>query len=673
MLKEFFTRVWGSSVGWAFIAFRKDDGKGLTTLAYRYPGQLNELLHMISNSSRTTDVYFCPHLFTAQSRTKDKAVTEIKWLWVDKDSGQLDDLKPKPTICWETSGGRYAALWELDRMYPSAQVEQANRQLAYATKSDKGGWDLTQLLRVPESINYKYTPTFQGRLLWMDTTTYPIDSVVAPKEELVSEAKQLLDDIESKRMPSNIPSFQEVALRYGTKIPPKAWEILQAVPVVGEDWSGTLWKLECLLFDNGIPAEAVFTLAKNSPYNKYARDNRPDQHLWEEVLKAKSERTAIVTKSQTPRGLNWMGLNQIMAISERPEWLVKDVWMEKNVGWIAGVGKSYKSTISLDLALSIASGEPFLDTFEVMNPGPVLMIQEEDPAWRVAHRLQVMTRGKGINQIEYREENNKIIMEMPADREIPLFVSIAGGFTLTDKDSVRLLEEALQQFRPRMLFLDPTFMLLPGVDEFKAGDVTGVLNLLKYWRNEYDCAIALVHHYNKGSGKGNSRLYGSMAFYAWSENSMFVDRIADTNRISIERDVKDALVSTPLEVEFYDIDKEYDFQVLQVSPTTRSAEGAGGQGKYVPSLAKNKVTRFLQGLLPDTIISRRDVSKNTGISEKTVSRVVKELETLKFVVLSKSGQGDALSITPTNALFLFQIPKLSKEEVIPDDEYFFGL
>ena len=387
---EFLRRVWGDSTGWAFIAYA--GGGQFKHRAYKYPDQLELLVNDAEELNRWANVYFCPHLFqTNAGRMKENALGG-RALWVDKD-GPFEELEPKPTICWQTSEGRHQALWLLDGDAPPDVLEQASKYMTYSTKSDKGGWHLGKVIRFPCSFNYKYAPPQQGLLLWDDGPVYSLEDL-APKEQVqLEEAIAKAAEHQAPKMPRKLPSVTEALIAFGQRIPTSAWELLNATPTREQDWSENLWKLERLLLEAGIPLEHTFVVVRESPWNKYKRDGRPDEHLWQEVFKASLEEGPLRDR---PEDLPWVTLSELIVYSERPEWLVEGMWMDKNVGWIAGMGKSYKSVLSTDLALSVASGVPFLGKYEVKKPGPVLLVQEEDPLWRVAHRVQVMCQQKGI-------------------------------------------------------------------------------------------------------------------------------------------------------------------------------------------------------------------------------------------------------------------------------------
>jgi len=625
MWRDFLERVWGFDAGWAFIA---RSGKGpFQQRAYEYPKQFDSLLKDLTEASEQENVYFCPHLFSQpKSRDKGKA-KEVRTLWIDKDEGYPEDIQPEPTICWQTSEGRYQAVWLLEKPIDPKIAERVNRHLTYTSKGDKGGWHLGKVIRLPKSYNFKHSPPQEGVLLWDDGPKYSIGEL-APEEVFKGDLSSTLPK-DSQELPDELPDVEQVLKQYGSKIPQAVWNLLNESPDKGADWSDSLWRIERLLIEAGLPLEAIFVLARDSAWNKYRRDGRPDEQLWLEIVKAaESEKTVVPESDKLP----WVGLNTLMAHSEAPRWLVEGIWMEKNVGWMAGVGKSYKSVMSLDLALSIATGTPFLGQFHVSEPGPVLMVQEEDPLWRVAHRIQAMAEVKGISTIKVKEEATGITFDVPSNKSIPIHIAVGGGFSFTSEDKLKALEEALEYYRPRILFLDPLFMLTPGMDEFKAGEIVKVLNLMKHWRNKYECAICCVHHYNKGgNGDGRSRLYGSMAFYAWSENSLFISREEDTNAVVIDRDIKDALVDDKIKVEFHDIDENYSFTIGDAPKVSKKSKAY----KTVENLLKNHYE-------PGSSGEKQDIVTITKLSEKSVTAVLRAMEAENLVYTHNEGTGGRL-------------------------------
>jgi hypothetical protein len=116
---------------------------------------------------RDRNVYFCPHGFRLRCRKKRYAVMPCL-LWSDMDDVRYRDLRP--TIAIESSPGRRVGLWETDRPV----TEQLNERLALYLGDKQGGWDVTQVLRVPRTTNYKYASRPLVRVLWDDGPTYSV-------------------------------------------------------------------------------------------------------------------------------------------------------------------------------------------------------------------------------------------------------------------------------------------------------------------------------------------------------------------------------------------------------------------------------------------------------------------------------------------------------------------
>jgi hypothetical protein len=100
------------------------------------------------------DLYFCPNIFTAKARRKD-LVLPSRVMYQDLDEATPIECPLFPTLWWETSPGRYQAIWVLDVMMEPIDFAAYNRAMNRACNADPGTWDLTRLLRVPGSHNNK--------------------------------------------------------------------------------------------------------------------------------------------------------------------------------------------------------------------------------------------------------------------------------------------------------------------------------------------------------------------------------------------------------------------------------------------------------------------------------------------------------------------------------------
>ena len=127
-IKDFLRRVWGDQEGWAFLGYgsNRDNFK---EVAYRYPQELDRYMQDAIRQNVWANVYFCAHLCTEKRRKKETAVDAIHALWMDHDNGYPDKLDPRPSVCWQTSTGRFQAVWFLDTplIPPEAERPSSHR------------------------------------------------------------------------------------------------------------------------------------------------------------------------------------------------------------------------------------------------------------------------------------------------------------------------------------------------------------------------------------------------------------------------------------------------------------------------------------------------------------------------------------------------------------------
>jgi hypothetical protein len=129
---------------------------------FSYPDQVDQAEQWVLTHSVGRNVWHCAHLLMsprkttgATPRTKDNA-SNVVCLYADLDGSPLPDDLPRPTAIVQSSPGKMHCYWRLTRPLQPQDAERLNRRIAYAIKDDLSGWDLTQLLRVPDTFNFKY-------------------------------------------------------------------------------------------------------------------------------------------------------------------------------------------------------------------------------------------------------------------------------------------------------------------------------------------------------------------------------------------------------------------------------------------------------------------------------------------------------------------------------------
>ena len=200
-------------------------------------------------------------------------------------------------------------------------------------------------------------------------------------------------------------------------------------------------------------------------------------------------------------------------------WLVEGLWSRAGVGILGGPPKCAKSWLALDVALSVATGTPCLDTFEVHEPGDALLVMAEDAPEIVRARLESICAHRGI-----------------AIESAPVHLVLAHALRLDIERDRERLKETLARMKPRLLVLDP-FVRLHRLEENHAGDVSGLLGWLRTLSREHDLAILVVHHARKNGsagGQAGQALRGSGDFHAWGDDNLYVRRKGERIVLAVE-------------------------------------------------------------------------------------------------------------------------------------------
>lgn len=202
---------------------------------------------------------------------------------------------------------------------------------------------------------------------------------------------------------------------------------------------------------------------------------------------------------------------------EAGRWLIETLWPRAGVGIIGGAPKCGKSWLGLDLAVSVASGTPCLDTFPVAGPGSVLVYMAEDAAPVVKERLVGICRHRSLDLAA-----------------LPIGVITAPSVRLDLPRDQHRLQETVRGHAPRLLLLDP-FVRLHRVNENQAGDVSAVLGYLRELQRAHDLAVVVVHHTRKNGGStGGQSLRGSGDFFAWVDTALSLRRHRHQLLLSVE-------------------------------------------------------------------------------------------------------------------------------------------
>jgi hypothetical protein len=477
--------------------------------SFPYDEHLGDNLDKWLSAHAKKDMYFCPLPFTGPRRSK-ALVARSRILWSDIDYG--DYSKCEPSILWESSPGRFQGIWILPKVVNPDEAAQSSKQMAYFMGGDRGGWDLTQVLRIPGTPNLKYDD-------------HPIVKLTHFTDKILRKVPQSLLD------------------RWRSVIPRKVMRIIEGPAEQGKR-SDMLWFLEHELCDLGIPLKDVFSIIRDTEWNKYRGREDENERFESEMEKIRVDRGEKKAETRIESlELQVVNYYDLMASgAHEPGWMVKDFWLKRSHGIIAGEPKSFKSTLCMDMLFSVASGTPFLGLHEVHEQGPVLVIQNENADWIMKDRLGRLAESRGTcGRADYGEAKlgGKIYIDWP--KRVPLYFVNQQSFMLDDAANKQSLEELIDRLRPVAINLDPLYLMFAG-DVNSAKDLGPVLQWCLYIKQTYNCAVILVHHYGKGNGerRGGQRMLGSTTLHGWIESAWYLQTQETPGVITVEREFRGA-------------------------------------------------------------------------------------------------------------------------------------
>jgi hypothetical protein len=167
---------------------------------------------------------------------------------------------------------------------------------------------------------------------------------------------------------------------------------------------------------------------------------------------------------------------------------------------LGGTSKSNKSWCLLDLAMSVASGQPWWGRRCVKRP--VVYINFELQPWALAERIHALCAArpdcKGVGDTFHlwnlRGHNADISLLRPK------------------------LEEQLAKFNFGLIILDPAYKVLGNRDENANGEIASLMNEFEALAQKTGAAIVVAHHFAKGDSTAKNALDRMSGAGAWARD-----------------------------------------------------------------------------------------------------------------------------------------------------------
>ena len=203
------------------------------------------------------------------------------------------------------------------------------------------------------------------------------------------------------------------------------------------------------------------------------------------------------TRPPKPRVLDIVPLSTVIAtVAARgnPGWLARPVWPADAYGVLSAVKKAGKTWLSLDLALSVASGTPWLGVFPCQK-GPVLLFLGEGGSRKMLRRLYAIAAEKGVD-----------VDELAAAGLIRWCERVPH---LTNKHHLAAIAAEVAEYPPTLIIVDPLYLAARGAKDGSLTSMGETLEGIQHVAQRADAALVVVTHWNKrGEGTGSNRITG---------------------------------------------------------------------------------------------------------------------------------------------------------------------
>jgi hypothetical protein len=186
-----------------------------------------------------------------------------------------------------------------------------------------------------------------------------------------------------------------------------------------------------------------------------------------------------------------------VAAAGEPRWLIQGLWPADAYGVLAAQEKAGKTWAALDLAVSVATGRPWLDHFPCPSPGPVLVFLGEGGERATVRRIQAIAAAKGVDPDQLADQLRLCF-------RVPRLATPGAGSELA------AIQAELEAHPAALVVLDPLYLAAAGASGSNLYDMGAVLQAIQGVCQHAGCALLVVTHWNKtGDGRGADRISGA--------------------------------------------------------------------------------------------------------------------------------------------------------------------
>lgn len=313
-----------------------------------------------------------------------------------------------------------------------------------------------------------------------------------------------------------------------------------------------------------------------------------------------------------------MWLHEYADSVQDPTWLIPGILPAQGTGMMYGASGTYKSFLSLDMALCLAYGRAGQwgappvknDVLFLAGEGPVATAKKRWPAW-----------------LEWQEIADHAGHRAILKNRVPFYHDSEAW------EGIKL-DLAEMDAKPSLIIIDTLSRLLTGMDENSTKDATMVVGFMEALAHHYECFVLAIHHTGKDEKKGAR---GSSVFHA-NMDTVLATRLRGSGTELRVKKQKDADV--PDEPHFFQV-KEVGNSIVLEKADALPEEPKAGKSRHDWASSEEVVT-VLQSLGGKTSLSHlaSTIAGDKGIDNSTVRKRLLASSELTWL----RGEGEAWEI-----------------------------
>jgi hypothetical protein len=181
------------------------------------------------------------------------------------------------------------------------------------------------------------------------------------------------------------------------------------------------------------------------------------------------------------------------------DYLIKDTLVAKQPCLLGGAKKALKTSIAIDMAISLATTTPFLGRFSIKRPCKTIVLSGESGIATLQETARRVCESKDVRL---------------ADIENLFWSTFLPRFN--NNSHLNTLRRMIQETGCEVLIVDPCYLCMPGIDAANLFSQGALLRQVSDLCESNGVGLILAHHTKKGSNNQKENKLPELDDLAWA-------------------------------------------------------------------------------------------------------------------------------------------------------------